>query len=117
MAGSEGKICTAGLSQFLIGNMKQQPKDDFSKMNSPAEVLPKSLQEKDEDRDQQLGCQHVSWIEGLHQLGRTIVGAPGLNSVIDKVLESAQSVVNVQSITVRLRNPITETWMRLPVKI
>ena len=95
------------MSQFLIGHMKQQPKDDFSKVNSPAEVLPKSLQEKDGDRDQQLGCQHISWIEGLHQLGRTIVGAPGLNSVIDKVLESAQSVVNVQSITVRLRNPIT----------
>jgi hypothetical protein len=107
MAGSEGKIRTAGMSQFLIGHMKQQPKDSFSKMNSPAEVLPKSLQEKDGDSDQQLGCQHISWMEGLHQLGRAIIGAAGLNSVIDKVLESAQSVVNVQSITVRLRNPIT----------
>jgi GAF domain-containing protein len=95
------------MSQFFIGHMKQQPKDDFSKMNSPAEVLPKSLQEKDGDRDEQRGCQHVSWIEGLHQLSRTIVGAPELNSVIDKVLESAECVVNVQSVTVRLRNPIT----------
>src|SRR5215470_3605712 len=85
--------------------MKQQPRDNFSKLNSPAGVLPKTFQER--DGNQQLGCQHANWIEGLHQLGRTIACAPELNLVIDKVLESAESVVNVQCITVRLRNPIT----------
>jgi signal transduction histidine kinase len=87
--------------------MKPEPKDNFGQVNSPAEVPAKSLLEKDEDHSRQGECQHVNWIEGLHQLSRTTAGAPAPNSVVDKLLEAAESVVNVRSITCRLRNPIT----------
>ena len=87
--------------------MKQEPKDNFGQVNSPAEVPAKSLLEKDEDHSRQEGCQHVDWIEGLHQLSRTTAGAPEPNSVVDKLLEASESVINVRSITCRLRNPIT----------
>src|SRR5215831_6617431 len=74
-------------------------------MNNPAEVSPKSDHEKDLSQEQQ--CTHMEWVEGLHQLSRTIVDACDANTIIDRLLESAQSVLNLQSITVRLRNPIT----------
>ena len=74
-------------------------------MISPAEVSPKIDHEQDGSQEQQ--CAHMDWVEGLHQLSRTIIGARDVNTIIDRVLGSAQSVINLQSITVRLRNPIT----------
>ncbi|HTN71578.1 MAG TPA: GAF domain-containing sensor histidine kinase [Methylomirabilota bacterium] len=74
-------------------------------MSNRAEAAPKGDHEKNGGQDQQ--CAHLEWVEGLHLLSRTITGTPDVSAIIDKTLESAQSVLNLQSITVRLRNPIT----------
>ena len=85
--------------------MRQEPKNNFSEMSSPSEVLAKRLQ--DRERERQHGCQHVDWIEGLHQLSRAVVSAPDLDAVVRNLLAASEHVVNVQAVTVRLRDPIT----------
>lgn len=76
-------------------------------MKQPPEILAKNLPEKNPNQALQRDCDHVDWIEGLHQLSRSIVSALDVNSVVKTLLEIAARPVNVHAITVRLRNPVT----------
>ena len=86
--------------------MRQERKKKFGGMNAPTKVLTNRLQDEDTNPLQH-GCQHVDWIEGLHQFSRIIVCASNLDSVINNLLETAVRVVNVRAITVRLRDSMT----------
>jgi signal transduction histidine kinase len=109
VAGSERKIRTAGLNRTSIklAAMIQERKNNFVEIQGSAEELAKKLQQKDTEPGWQHGCQHVDWIEGLHQLSRVIVSAPNLDVVIKNLLEASEHVVNVRAVTVRLRDPKT----------
>jgi signal transduction histidine kinase len=84
-----------------------QPTDKPGHIRQPRETLAKNLPEKNPNSALPRDCQHVDWIEGLHQLSRSIVSARDRNSVVKRLLEIAAHVRNVQAITVRLCNPVT----------
>lgn len=75
---------------------------------SPAQVLAKNVQVKSGIRSHRRGpVQRFDWIGGLHKLSQTIVSFPDRNSIVKTLLETAERVVSVHAITVRLRNHTT----------
>src|ERR1043166_10198904 len=71
------------------------------------EESPQSVSRIPNDDETRRRTQHIDWIEGLHQLSRITVSAPGIDAVLKALLEATDRVLNVSVVTVRLRHPAT----------
>jgi len=84
-----------------------QPTDGLDSVEEAPEILAAKLARMSNDDATRRRTQHIDWIEGLHQLSRTSVVAPGIDAILKALLDAADRVANVSVVTIRLRHPAT----------